>query len=281
MALLGPGREAFLDAYKFAIAPATDDRPFFHDFFKWSALPELFRLRAQGGAAMLDMGTLIATATLVQAVALSVLLILAPLALRRRRFAPGARRGRVSLYFLALGLAFLLVEIAYIQRFILFLGHPLYAVAVVLAGFLAFAGVGSALAPRLERALGERAVGAAALGIAAIALGYLALLPPLFEALIAWPDPAKIALSLALIAPLAALMGIPFPLGIRAAAREGADLVPWAWGINGCASVAAALLASLLAVRIGFTGVVAIAVVLYLAAPFALPRRAPAAPRPA
>ena len=271
-ALLGPEREAFLDTYKFAIAPATDDRPFFHDFFKWRALPELYGLRAQGGAAMLDMGTLIATATLVQAVALSVLLILAPLALRRHGFAPGARRGRVSLYFLVLGLAFLLIEIAFIQRFTLFLGHPLYAVAVVLAGFLAFAGVGSALAPQMERGFGHRAVGVATVGIAAVALGYLAALPPLFAALIAWPDPAKIALSLALIAPLAALMGMPFPLGIRAAAQEDPDLVPWAWGINGCASVAAALLASLLATRIGFSGVVTLAVVLYLAAALALPR---------
>ena len=273
-ALAGPEREAFIRAYKFAIAPATDDRPFFSDFFKWRALPELLSLRAQGGAAMLDMGRLVAWATLAQAVALSVLLILAPLALRRRRFAPGARRGWVAPYFLALGLAFLLVEIAYIERFTLFLGHPLHAVAVVLAGFLAFAGAGSVLAPRLERALGGHAVGAAALGIAAVALGYLLVLPPLFGALITWPDAAKVAVSLALIAPLAALMGMPFPLGIAAAARESGDLVPWAWGINGCASVAAALLASLLATHIGFTGVVAVAVALYLAAPLALPRRA-------
>ena len=280
-AILGPERDAFLDAYKFAVAPATDDRPFFGDFFLWRSLPELLALRAQGGAAMLDMGTLVTAATLAIATTLSALLILAPLALRRGRFAPGARRGRVLAYFLALGLAFLLVEIAFIERFTLFLGHPVHAVATALAGFLAFAGVGSALAPRLDRALGGRGVAAAVLAIALVAGLYLLALPAVFERAIAWPVAAKVALSLALIAPLAVPMGMPFPLGLRLAAREGPDLVPWAWGVNGCASVASALLAALLARRVGFTGVVAIAGAIYLVAPLALPRRAAAAPRPA
>ncbi len=133
--------------------------------------------------------------------------------------APAALRAWVAPYFLALGLAFLLVEIAFIERFTLFLGHPLHAVAVALAGFLAFAGAGSALAPRLERALGRHAVRAAVLAIPAVALGYLPLLPPLFGAAIGWPVGAKVALALALIAPLAAPMGAPFPLGIARAAR--------------------------------------------------------------
>ena len=280
-AILGPERDAFLDAYKFAVAPATDDRPFFGDFFLWRSLPELLSLRSQGGAAMLDMGTLVTAATLAIATTLSVLLILAPLALRRGRFAPGARRGRVLAYFLALGLAFLLVEIAFIERFTLFLGHPIHAVATALAGFLAFAGLGSALAPRLDRALGGRAIGAAALAIAAVAAIYLLALPVLFERAIAWPVAAKITLSLALIAPLAIPMGMPFPLGLRRAGRESPELVPWAWGVNGCASVASALLAALLARSVGFSGVVALAGAIYLAAPLALPRRTGAEPFPA
>jgi hypothetical protein len=112
----------------------------------------------------------------------------------------------------------------------------------------------------------------AAIAIGAIAVLYLFLLPPLFDALIALPDAAKIAISLALIAPLAFCMGMPFPLGIAEVARAGADLVPWAWGINGCASVISAILATLLAIHFGFTAVVSLAVVLYLAAPLALRR---------
>jgi hypothetical protein len=279
--LLGPERKQFIESYKFAIEPATDDQPYFYDFFKWRFLPELLSLRVQGATAMLDMGYLILFATLVQATILSVLLILAPLAFRRQRIGGNVSKARTSFYFLALGLAFLFIEIAYIQQFILFLGHPLYAIAVVLAGFLVFAGVGSALAPRLGRALDRRlssipsngrigAVGVAVIGIGTIAVLYLFLLPPVFDALIALPDLAKIPISLALIAPLACLMGMPFPLGISVIASRSADLVPWAWGINGCASVIAAILATLLAIHIGFSAVVVLAVALYLMAPLML-----------
>ena len=153
-ALLGPDPQAFLKNYKFAVAPATDDRPYFFDFFKWRFLPELLALGPQGAAALLDMGYLILAATLVQAAALSAVLILAPLALSRGRLGGRVPKARVVGYFLALGFGFLFVEIAFIQRFILFLGHPLYAVAVVLAGFLVFAGIGSAIAPLLDRWVG-------------------------------------------------------------------------------------------------------------------------------
>jgi hypothetical protein len=128
-------------------------------------------------------------------------------------------------------------------------------VAVVLAGFLVFAGLGSALSRRLERALQGRwppALVLAILGIALVGLSYLVLLGPLFEALIALPGWAKVLISLALIAPLGCLMGMPFPLGLARAARESEDLLPWAWGINGCASVVASILATLLAIHFGF-----------------------------
>ena len=88
--------------------------------------------------------------------------------------------------------------------------------------------------------------------------------------LIAWPDWIKIIISLALIAPLAFFMGMPFPLGIARIGRENADLVPWAWGINGCASVIAAILATLIAIHVGFAAVVMIAIVLYLTTPLLL-----------
>ncbi len=276
-ALLGPDAGDFIARYKFDIAPATDDRPFFYDFFRWRSLPELWSLRTQGAAAMLDMGTLILFATLAQAVVFSVLLILAPLVIRRRRFGGGAPRARVSLYFLALGLAFLFIEIAFIQRFILFLGHPLYAVAVVLAGFLVFAGVGSALSKRLDQYLRSRggrwpcrALDVAVPGIVCLSIAYVFALPPLFQVMIALPDIAKIVIALALIAPLACCMGMPFPLGIARVAQQSADFVPWAWGINGCASVISAILATILAIHVGFTGVVVIAALLYLATPFLL-----------
>ncbi|MEZ2132856.1 MULTISPECIES: SAM-dependent methyltransferase [unclassified Sinorhizobium] len=271
LALLGPARADFIERYKFDIAPATDNRPYFFDFFRWRALPELLTLRTQGGAAMLDWGYLILVTTLVQAAILSAVLILLPLALRRRALGTAGHPLRFGLYFLALGLAFLFIEIAFIQRFVLFLGHPLYAVAVVLAGFLAFAGLGSALATRWMAAVGRgsavRGIALAVVAIALLAATYLLALPLIFERLQALPDAGKIAIALLLIAPLAVFMGMPFPLGLGYVGARSEAFIPWAWGINGCASVLSAILAALLAMHVGFTGVVTIATVLYLVAP--------------
>jgi spermidine synthase len=284
IALIGPERGSFLARYKFDVSPATDDRPYFFDFFKWQALPELLQRRALGGAALLDWGYLILMSTLVQGVVLSLLLILAPLRLYRADVAPPADKARVAAYFITIGLAFLFVEIAVIQRFILFLSHPIYATAVVLCGFLVFAGLGSGFSPRLATwatqlrpgaqtnsrygALCRRygALDLSISGIVVVALLYLFLLPPIFRLLVALPDAPKIAIALLLIAPLAFCMGMPFPLALSRVAASTPGLVPWAWGVNGCASVLSAILAALLAMNIGFTRVMLTAVVLYLVA---------------
>jgi hypothetical protein len=169
-------------------------------------------------------------------------------------------------YFFLLGLAFLFVEIAFIQKFILFLAHPLYAVAVVLAGFLVFAGLGSASSPWLAHRLrgGARAAVPLAVGLlAVIVLLYLALLPHLFGRLIGSGDAVRIGASLALIAPLAFCMGMPFPLGLRRLAAEAPDFIPWAWALNGYASVVSAALATLLAMELGFNAVLLAALACY------------------
>ncbi|HEX6112366.1 MAG TPA: hypothetical protein VFZ10_08665 [Geminicoccaceae bacterium] len=269
--------ESFLEQYKFDLTPATDDRPYFFDFFKWRALPELWAVSAQSGGALLDWGYLILSATLLQAALLSLLLVVLPLWLGLER-KPSAGRSRIVAYFGAIGLAFLFVEIASIQRFTLFLAHPLYAIGVVLAGFLVFAGIGSGVAPALERRLAGSRLGALGLAIGAIvllAVIYILALPPLFAVLIALPDLAKIALSLALIAPLAFFMGMPFPLALARLRASTPHLVPWAWGINGCASVLSAILATLLAMTFGTRVVVLAAAVLYLLAGLTTPGPSP------
>ncbi len=257
----------FLDSYKFDIRPATDDRPYYFNFFRWSSLPELLDLRQQGGMALLDSGYLVLVVTLLQAVAASALLILLPVWIRSRRrisSVPAGTKWRVFFYFMAIGLAFLFVEIAFIQRFVLFLSHPVYAVSVVLAGFLIFAGLGSRYAQREGRSGAWRGLLLAAVtGIAGISLIYLLALAPGLDALMSWHDLPKIMVTLMLIAPLAFLMGLPFPLALTALGDRARDLIPWAWAVNGCASVLAAVLATLLAIQLGFTFVVLSAIVLY------------------
>ncbi|MDE2365903.1 MAG: SAM-dependent methyltransferase, partial [Betaproteobacteria bacterium] len=271
VALLGPQRQAFIDRYKFYIEPATDDRPYFFRFFKWNTAAELFALRKQGGMPLLDWSYPLLVATLVQAIIASTLLILAPLAVSRvRRNLPS---GQVVLYFFAIGLAFMFMEIAFIQKFVLFLAHPLYAIAVVLCAFLVFAAAGSRLVGRYRgNAAGSRHVIIAVTGIAALSVLYLVILPDLFQMLIHLPDAAKIAISVALIAPLAVCMGIPFPTGMARLASTAQDSIPWAWAVNGFASVTGAVLATLLAIHLGFAAVTLLAVLIYGMAAAALTR---------
>ncbi len=170
-ALLGDDRDGFLARYKFDVRPTTDDRPYFFHFFKWRSLPELLSLKAQGGLPLLEWGYPVLVATLVQATCAALLLILAPLCVMRRRPRPGPAMPpasaahamddaampspsgwRAGAYFLAVGFAFMFVEMAFIQKFILFLSHPLYAIAVVLCAFLVFAGLGSRYAPAWQLA---------------------------------------------------------------------------------------------------------------------------------
>lgn len=267
-ALLGDHAEDFIRRYKFDIRPAVDDRPYFFHFFKWSTLPETLALRKRGGAALIEWGYLILIATLMQALLAGALLIMLPLALSRRNWARGTGP-RMGAYFFLLGIAFMFIEIAFIQKLILFLSHPLYAVAVVLSGFLVFAGLGSACSSRLSARLDQArfsAVTAAVAAIAAFAVAYLFLLPELFARLAGSSDLFKVVVSLAVIAPLAFFMGMPFPIGLSRLASVAAAFIPWAWGINGFASVVSASLATLLAIELGFSVVVVVALLLYAAA---------------
>ncbi|MCU7938054.1 MAG: SAM-dependent methyltransferase [gamma proteobacterium symbiont of Bathyaustriella thionipta] len=278
-ALLGDNPDQYLQKYKYYLYPATDDQPFFHHFFKWSVLPELLNLRGQGGVLLMGMGYLILIATLLLAITASIILILLPLLGDRRSQLISAsnnnspncsqlNRGRLLLYFFMIGLAFLFIEIAFMQKFILFLHHPIYSITIVLAAFLINAGIGSIWSRHLEKKYsGQQVIKWAISGIIVLSVLYSVILNPLFSWLIALPILFKIILSLILIAPLAICMGMPFPLALSSLA-DNADgqvqaYLPWAWGVNGSASVISAVLASILAVHFGFTIVVLIAISLY------------------
>lgn len=265
-------REAYFEDYKFDIRPATDDRPYFSRFLKWATIPEILRLKGQGGLPLLEQGYLVLILTLAQAVVISVALILLPLWRRQSRaksradFATG--RARSLTYFFLVGTAFMLIEIAFIQKFVLFLHHPIFAVATILGAFLVFAGLGSALSGRWPAA---RTAAVPVAAIVVLAVLYLPGLPWLFDHLLHFGQAGKIAISVALTAPLALVMGMPFPLGLRRLGQSAADLVPWAWGINGCASVISAIGATVLAIHFGFNAVVLLAIALYVLAALLFP----------
>jgi hypothetical protein len=152
-------------------------------------------------------------------------------------------------YFTLLGLAFLFVEMPLAQRFIVFVGHPITALAVVLFSVLLFSGLGSLTMPRWRRLW--MALGA----LVALVAVYPLVLPAVFDATFGAPLWLRVLISLALIAPLGVLMGVPFARGLRIVEARAPGLTPWAWAINGCASVVSAILAVMLAISWGFSAV--------------------------
>jgi spermidine synthase len=265
-------RADFYRRYKFHIEPSVDDRPYFQHFFTWRALPEIMRLKERGGLPLVEMGYPVLVATWLQAVVFGALLILLPLRVAKWRSAAGSMgHGRVFAYFAALGMAFMLLEMAFLQKFVLLLGHPLYAAAAVLTAFLFFAGAGSRMSGRLSAGGNRKPMLWPAIGIMLLGTIYLAVLPALLAICMSWPMAARLALGVVLVAPLAFCMGMPFPLGMARVAAAEAGLLPWAYGVNACFSVMSAPLATLLAIEIGFSGVVMWALGLYLAALMAFP----------
>lgn len=269
-AILGAARTAYLDRYKFDIVPPTDDRPYFFHFLKWRTIPELFALRGQGGLSLLEWTSPLLVVTAIQALILSLVLILLPLWFLRHGGEARSASGRVAAYFAALGCAFLLLEIAFIQKLILFLGHPLVAAAVVLTSFLVFAGLGSRASAAFGRTLSKHLPNreGAPIGLTAVAVSGLAFVDVYLVGLLSASfgglgEGVRIGVTVVLLAPLAFCMGMPFPLGLSRVAEARPAWVPWAWGINGCASVLATVVTPLLAIHVGFNTLITIAAVLY------------------
>jgi len=268
----------------FNLLPATDDRPWFSHFFRWASFVPLWTQRASGTASLLEWEYLLLWMSLAVALVVSLLAIVWPL----RLFSRSPRRnshgleGNLArgLYFAALGLAFLFLEIAFIQQWILFLRHPLLAMAVIVPSFLFFAGCGSGWAHRLAAHtesfflawLRDRPVAVATAAIGLVAALYLWLLPLLFAEGAVWPVSLRILVSILLIGGLAFWMGMPFPLGLMRLGQSRPDFVPLAWGVNGLFSVISAIVATILALHAGFRMVVLAAIALYLLAA-ALERR--------
>jgi hypothetical protein len=247
------------------LEPATDDRPFFNQHARWSSIgwgtfADVFRQGKMGRYALEDLPVAEITliVLLVQVTIVAAVLILFPLG---RWAGPGLAvpgHGLCLAYFAALGLGFILIEIALLQRFTLFLGQPVYTLAAILASLLIFTGVGSALAERFG-ADPARALVRTIPALLGVLLLTAAASPLVFRAALALALPWRLAIAVAMAAPLGVLLGIPFPLGLRVAASRSAALVPWAWGINGFFTVIGSVCALILGMAFGFRVVLGIA----------------------
>lgn len=279
----GQHPRAFSASYRYDVSPVADNAPFFFFTLK----PEqVFRGSDEGGIDWkVNLGIAILGIMLLVSIAAVIAFLVLPLAL-----SPETRSGRSLrvLYFVAIGLGYIMVEIAFIQRFVLFLGYPTYALTVVVFLMLLASGAGSLVSRRWLSQ--PTRVYLPLVVIVAALLIYVFALPHWLEALIGAPFAVKLMISALLLGPLAFAMGMPFPSGLRAltpqqvqgrdssrtpnSSREDPDrhgAVEWAWGMNAAASVLGSVLAIVVAIRFGLTATLVCGAAAYVLALLLLP----------
>jgi len=262
----------------FEITPATDDRPFFNQRLRWSSIRiKHFKevLSEKDTRAALEdqpIAEITLLIILFQSILIAAILILLPLIRFARDGVKFNNRWKYLLYFACLGLGFIMIEIAFIQRFTLYLGQPVYTLAVIIAGLLLFTGIGSYLTDKLNISTANLKVRYLPLLLGVLVVTSL-LTPLIFQATIHWNLFIRIVVSLLMLAPLGTLLGMPFPTGIKAVSTESNTFIPWAWGVNGFFTVIGSVGALILGMALGFKIVILLAALCYLFALLIVPRK--------
>ena len=262
--LFSRSRAAFVADYLFDLSTTDDDRPFFYHFFRWESWRAAREALGRPWLLYVGWGYLLNVAALGALAVAACALLLARLA------APDLRtrlpRGRLALvvYFGAIGLGFMALEIALLQKAVLLVNSSTEAFALVLVTLLLGAGLGSYRAG--SRLLAGRVFWCATACVIGAALTYPLLIDHLYALSHHWPDTARRAALVLLLLLPALPMGLMLPQGIAAIRHCGGGTVAWCWAVNGFFSVCGALAAPLLAIELGWSGLAICAAGLYLLA---------------
>jgi hypothetical protein len=248
----------------FDFSVPSDDCPYFFNTLKPSAL--LVRDWGEAESAGVIHGNRMASAALLLLLGVSAVLVLlvifVPLALTRRRAARPPRFGAAVLYFALIGTGFMMVQIPYMQRFSVYLGHPTYAVVVILFSMILFAGIGSMLSERLPLSA-SAALGVPLLIAAGLCLS-LMLVRSVTHTTVVYPLAVRCLIVLAFAAPVSLLLGCCFPLGMRLLGRISDTATSWMWGVNGACSVLASAAAVGLSMWVSIDASLALGALCYL-----------------
>ncbi len=263
--LRSPDRQVFLRGYRYDVSPVNDNRPFFF----YTVQPRELWAFLQGARGSADYQINRAVPLLFGLLAVSILATALMLALPRLLLGSHLPRQRgvprFLWYFIFLGAGYILVQVALVQKFVLLLGHPTYALTVIIFSMLLASGLGSYFSRRIVGASGAR-LGVVLVLAAALVAGLAVLLGRLAEAGAAWSLGMRCLASVTLIAPAAFLMGIPFPTGLRKLEQRHAPSVRWAWSLNAAASVMGSVMAVALAIYLGLRETLLVGASLYLCA---------------
>jgi hypothetical protein len=259
-------RKGLYKKYLFQLKPSTDNRPFFFNFYKLNKLKSTFKALGSKWLPLLQGGFLIPF-LLLQSVIIAFLMILLPLLVLRKSHGKG--KGiflKVFFYFSLIGAAFMFVEITFIQKFILFLDHPLYSISMIIFSLLFSSGLGSFFSKNLFGKNLKKKLRISLIICSSLIAIYLFILPPVYENLIGLNLLKKIILTFLVIFPLGFFMGFPFPTGIRLLELKEKRFIPWAWATNAFSSVVNSVFALMIAFWGGYNLVLILAAASYLLA---------------
>jgi len=253
---------------KSELRPSTDDWPFF--FYR--PRPSFFEGIFESPKRLYSEGPYLVAEILLVATVLGFLALLLPLWRRGREALRADPRTTTlaGLYYVCLGVGFMFIEVSMMQRFVLYLGHPTYTLTAVMAGLLVGAGIGSGISGRLRRSWGaERLMPLAALLTGVVIIGSGLLHPVVMDGTQHLSFFTKVGISELLVLPIGVAAGTLMPLGIASLAERTPALVPWAWSVNGFASVIGSCVAALVSMTYGFSTTFRLGAACYLFAAFA------------
>ena len=254
----------FYDSYFFNVSAVTDNQPYFFYTLKWENIPKIIKSTANWQP-LIEWGNLIIFATFLQGIIFSIIFIFLPLILKRSPVTKRRVKIPFLLYFASLGLGYMLLEISFIQKFILYLTNPSYSTSIIIFSFLFFSGLGSFYSRRIEKNY-VNALKIIIFTLCGLLILYQFILPYVFNTTLKYSLLVRIFITLGLIFPLGFLMGMPFPLGIKLvnSIDKGKELIPWLWATNSFWSIIASVSAVIIALFFGFKVVAILAALIYL-----------------
>jgi predicted membrane-bound spermidine synthase len=241
------------------LQPPTDDSPFFFNKVRFTSIPSVLAGMTK------DVGIFLLYGLFIISVLLSILLIIIPLLCNRGDVFQNHTKTKLLFlaFFSILGLAFMLIEVSFLQKFMLFLGHPIYSITVVISSLLIFAGIGSFLTTKIAETKLNASLKVILLVLTGLVFVYNLSLYPLFNQLLGLGIEFRILISVLLIGVIGLFLGMPFPIGIKLLGKEHRSLIPFCWSLNGVFSVLGSILAVILAMNVGFTKTIWMATGLY------------------
>jgi len=259
-------QEDFYKSYFFNISPVIDNQPYFFYALKWKNIPGILKSTANWQT-LIEWGNLMIFATFIQGIIFSIIFIFLPLILKRTSINKRKTKIPFLVYFASLGLGYMLLEISFIQKFILYLTNPSYSTSIVIFSFLFCSGLGSFYSKKIKR----NYIGFLKIiipSLCAILFLYQIFLPYIHDATLHFDLIVRVFITIGLILPVGFLMGIPFPLGIRLvnsiSRGKETGLIPWLWATNSFCSIIASVSAVLIAILFGFKMVIFLAASIYL-----------------